>query len=51
MKILKNNTKEAFDTEHIELIEIYHEKKSDSSKPLHHTRELTNINFYKSIFR
>jgi hypothetical protein len=50
MKILKSNTKEVFDTENINSIEIYKGNSSDKSKPLHHCHELTDYEFLQQYF-
>jgi hypothetical protein len=50
MKILKSNTKEVFDTENINLIEIYQYKKPDISKALHQNHELTDYEFLQKFF-
>lgn len=50
MKILKLNTKEVFDTENVNLIEIYQGKKPDISKALHQNHELTDYEFLQQFF-
>jgi hypothetical protein len=50
MKILKSNTKEVFDTDNVNLKEVYQGKRTDNLKPLHHSHELTDYEFLKQYF-
>jgi len=50
MKILKSNTKEVFDTDNINLKEIYSAMRPDISNALHHNHELTDYDFLQQYF-
>jgi hypothetical protein len=50
MKVLKSNTKEVFDTDNLNAIEIYKVIKPETSNGFHQNHELTDYDFLLQHF-